>query len=66
MRGTPTDQETMFSYVPLEQRIPADHPLRAIRAMTDEALAGLSRRFDRLYEPHGRRSIPPEYLLRAL
>ena len=56
----------MFSYVPLEKRIPADHPLRAIRAMTDEAFAGLSRKFDRLYEPIGRRSIPPEYLLRAL
>jgi transposase len=66
MRGTPTDQETMFSYVPLEARIPADHPLRAIRAMTDEALSGLSRKFDRIYEPAGRRSIPPEYLLRAL
>jgi transposase len=66
MRGTPTDQETMFSYVPLGKRIPADHPLRAIRAMTDEALAGLSRKFDRIYEPNGRRSIPPEYLLRAL
>jgi len=66
MRGTPTDQETMFSYVPLEARIPADHPLRAIRAMTDEALAGLSRKFDEIYEPNGRRSIPPEYLLRAL
>lgn len=66
MRGTPIDQETMFSYVPLERRIPADHPLRAIRSMTDEALAGLSRKFDQIYEPNGRRSIPPEYLLRAL
>lgn len=66
MRGTPIDQESMFSYVPLERRIPTDHPLRAIRAMTDEALAGLSRKLDRLYEPTGRRSIPPEYLLRAL
>ena len=34
--------------------------------MTDEALAGLSRKFDGIYEPNGRRSIPPEYLLRAL
>jgi transposase len=66
MRGTPIEQETMFSYVPLEARIPPDHPLRAIRSMTDEALAGLSRKFDEIYEPNGRRSIPPEYLLRAL
>ena len=66
MRGTPVDQESMFSYVRLERRIPADHPLRAIRAMTDEALVGLSRRLDRLYERTGRRSMAPEYLLRAL
>jgi transposase len=66
MRGTPVDQESMFSYVPLERRIPADHPLRAIRAMTDAALAGLSRKLDGLYEATGRPSIAPEYLLRAL
>jgi hypothetical protein len=43
-----------------------DHPLRAIRAMTDVALAELSRKLDRLYADTGRRSIAPEYLLRAL
>jgi hypothetical protein len=32
-----------------DTRIPADHPLRAIRALADEALSGLSRDFDRLY-----------------
>ena len=37
MRGQDTQQAAMFSYVSLEERIPADHPLRAIRAMTDRA-----------------------------
>lgn len=56
----------MFSYVALEARIPADHPLRPMRAMVDEALKGLSRRFSGLYAATGRPSIPPERLLRAL
>jgi transposase len=56
----------MFSYVSLEARIPADHPLRPMRAMVDEALKRLSPRFSRLYADSGRRSIPPERLLRAL
>ena len=56
----------MFSYVSLEQRIPADHPLRPMRAMVDEALKKLSRRFSGLYAGTGRPSIPPERLLRAL
>ena len=66
MRGTTGDQGGMFSYVRLETRIPADHPLRAIRAMTDAALDGMSRKLDELYARTGRPSIPPEYLLRAL
>ena len=56
----------MFSYVSLEQRIPADHPLRPMRAMVDEALKKLSGRFSGLYAFTGRPSIPPERLLRAL
>jgi transposase len=56
----------MFSYVTMEARIPADHPLRAIRAMTDAALRGISRRLGALYSHTGRPSIPPEQLLRAL
>jgi hypothetical protein len=52
-----------FSYVPLERRIPADHPLRAIRTLTDEALAGLSRDFNKLYARDGRPSIPPRVVL---
>jgi transposase len=56
----------MFSYVALEERIPQDHPLRAMRTMVDEALRQLSRRFSSLYADGGRPSIPPERLLRAL
>jgi hypothetical protein len=53
------------SYVGLETRIPANHPLRAIRVLVDEALAGLSGDFNRVYSDNGRPSIPPERLLRG-
>jgi transposase len=66
MRGEDQRSEGFFSYIRLDTRIPADHPLRAIRALADEALSGLSRKFDRLYSRDGRPSIPPERLLRAL
>ena len=66
MRGKDQRSERLFSYVGLEARIPADHPLRAIRMLTDEALTGLSRDFTRIYAREGRPSIPPERLLRAL
>jgi len=56
----------MFSYVSLEERVPADHPLRAIRHITDRALEQLSARFDAIYVHFGRPSIAPEKLLRAL
>jgi transposase len=56
----------MFSYVSLEERVPPDHPLRAIRRITDRALEQLSPRFGALYVHVGRPSIPPEKLLRAL
>jgi transposase len=66
MRGD--DQQTghLFSYVSPEERVPADHPLRAIRRMTDDALAALTRPLAALYATTGRPSIPPEQLLRAL
>ena len=48
MRGEDQRSEGFFSYVPLERRISADHPLRAIRSLTDEALVGLSRDFNKL------------------
>ena len=66
MRGEDERLEGFFSYVRLEARIPADHPLRAIRELVDAALRELSRAFDRLYSREGRPSIPPERLLRAL
>lgn len=56
--------ERLFSYVGLEERIPANHPLCAIRVLTDEALAGLSQDFNQIYSREGRPSIPPERLLR--
>ncbi len=59
-------QRGMFSYVSLEDRIPQEHPLRAIRKLVDQVLRGMSKQFDRLYSEVGRPSIPPERLLRAL
>jgi transposase len=56
----------MFSYLSPEQRVPSDHPLRAIRQMTDRVLAKLSRKFTAMYSKIGRPSIAPEKLLRAL
>jgi transposase len=66
MRGADEQPGSMFSYVSLEARVPADHPLRAIRRITDRALERLSPRFGTLYINFGRPSIPPEKLLRAL
>ena len=66
MRGEDLQQHELFSYGSLEDRIPADHPLRPIRTMVDEALKDLSARFDEIYPEEGRKSIVPERLLRAL
>jgi transposase len=66
MRGADEQPGSMFSYVSLEERVPPDHPLRAIRRITDRALERLSPRFGTLYINFGRPSIPPEKLLRAL
>ena len=66
MRGDERVQEGMFSYVSLERWLPEDHPLRAIRKLTDEVLRSMSVEFDALYSDMGRRSIAPEYVLRAL
>lgn len=66
MRGDDKQQFSVFSYVAPEDRVPADHPLRAIRESVDEALGAMSREFDQLYAEAGRPSIPPERLLRAL
>src|SRR3981081_2144495 len=66
MRDKDDRSEILFSYIRLDERIPADHPLRVIRQLVDAALASLSRDFDKLYARDGRPSIPPERLLRAL
>jgi len=66
MRGHDDQTAHLFSYVSPEQRVPADHPLRTIRRMTDRVLATLSPKFTRMYSDIGRPSIPPEQLLRAL
>src|SRR5438045_1841393 len=66
MRGPDHQQSAMFSYLSPEQRVPSDHPLRAVRQMADTILARLSHVFSKMYADIGRRSIPPEQLLRAL
>ena len=66
MRGTDHQQSWMFSYISAERRVPADHPLRALRVMADAALAQLGPAFDAIYARSGRPSIAPEKLLRAL
>jgi len=57
MRGDERVQDSMFSYLTLEQRVPADHPLREIRALTDGVLQSLDAEFDKLYAATGRSSI---------
>lgn len=66
MRGDDLQQAGMFSYLSPEQRVPQDHPLRAIRKIADAVFAELSPQFDKLYARMGRPSIAPEKLLRAL
>lgn len=66
MRGSDDRQGAMFSYVSMEERIPAEHPLRRILVLTDRALEEIRPRLDRMYASTGRPSIAPERLLRAL
>jgi transposase len=65
MRGIDHQQADMFSYLSPEQRVRKDHPLRSVRAMTDEILGNMSPLFDAMYAESGRPSIAPEKLLRA-
>ena len=65
MRGSDQQNGSLFSYVNLEERIPARHPLRKIKAVVDPSLASLDADFNRLYAGDGRPSIAPERLLRA-
>lgn len=66
MRGSDGLQEGLFTLARLDDFVPADHPLRAIRLLVNEALAGLNSRFNEIYADGGRASIAPEKLLRAM
>lgn len=66
MRGPDYKQSSLFSYIPIEDRIAADHPLRRVKVMADMVLHSMSSSFDSLYAERGRASIAPERLLRAL
>lgn len=65
MRGSDVRSGSLFSFIDLEQRVPAKHPLRTIKAIVDDVLVALDAQFERLYEGTGRQSIAPERLLRA-
>jgi len=66
MRGLDASQESLFVMKSLDQFVPADHPLRPIRQMVNEALDAMHALFEAMYAESGRESIPPEWLLRAL
>src|ERR1700730_4423597 len=66
MRGEVEEPEAIFSYITPAQRVPQDHPLRAVRRVVDAALERMSPSFQKLYAQTGRPSIPPERLIRAL
>src|SRR6516165_9373862 len=66
MRGSDERSGDLFSYVELEDRVPARHPLRVIRRVVNEVLVALDGEFSKIYADSGRPSIPPERLLRAL
>lgn len=65
MRGTDETTGSLFSYVGLDERVPARHPMRKVRQIVNDALASMDAEFDRLYSVEGRPSIAPERLLRA-
>jgi transposase len=67
MRGPQEQsQSELYSYIPLEARIPANHPLRKIREIADSVLEGMDKDLDALYSHTGRPSVPPEMLLKSL
>ncbi|MEZ5643644.1 MAG: IS5 family transposase [Burkholderiaceae bacterium] len=66
MRGTQNFQGAMFSYISLEERVPAKHPLRKLRSVVDALLATMMAEFEAVYATGGRPSVPPEMLLKAL
>ena len=66
MRGADAMQESLFTVAKLDDFVPADHPLRSIRVLVNDALAAMNTRFDEVYANSGRDSIAPEKLIRAL
>jgi transposase len=65
MRGHVDPQSNLFGYFSIEERIPAEHPLRAIKTQADRVLDSMSAAFDAMYAESGRPSIAPERLLKA-
>ena len=65
MRGSPDPQLAMLTSLSTEDLIPADHPIRRIRVVVDAVLAELDDTFDGMYAAGGRRSVPPETLLKS-
>jgi len=59
MRGEDRQQSHLFSYLSPERRVPADHPLRAIRVMVDAALEQLGPRFAARPSPARGRAASP-------
>lgn len=65
MRGADVTSRSLFSYVDVESRIPARHPLRVMRDLVNASLSSMDGALKALYSLEGRPSIPPEHLLRA-
>src|SRR2546426_9817582 len=65
MRGSPDQQLAMLPSLSAEELIPADHPIRKIRTVVDTVLVDLDDTFEAMYASGGRRSVPPETLLKA-
>ena len=66
MRTPDHQQQKLFFYFSAESRIPANHPLRPVKAMVEECMKALDEKFRKMYSSTGRPSIPPERLLKAL
>jgi transposase len=66
MRGGDAMQESLFTVAKLDDFVPTDHPLRAVRALVNDALTAMNAQFSVIYADSGRDSIAPEKLIRAL
>ncbi len=66
MRGYENQQQQLFSYINLEERVPKNHPIRKLKSLVDQVLEKMSYHFDIIYSEVGRPSIPPEQLLKGL